>query len=89
MSNANNDQDPETDPESVSRRRVLASAAGLAAAGAAGFYTGAETASADPSAVYPVSGEDPLLKVRADRIQYIPRSSDPSSPAGGTTWVVD
>jgi len=71
--------------DGVTRRSVLASAAGVAAAGAAGYYaTGSATA--DPSGVFPHSGDDPLLKIRADRIRLVGRSSDPGSPSDGTLW---
>jgi hypothetical protein len=72
----------ETDPELT--RRALLAATGAAAVGAAGYATG--RASAAPTDVYPVSGEDPLLKIRADRIVLIERTSDPSSPSDGTLW---
>lgn len=72
--------------ESVSRRTLI-TAIGIAGAGAAGHLTG-RAAAQTPSGTFPIQGEDPLLKIRADRIRYIPRSSDPSSPDGGTTWVV-
>jgi hypothetical protein len=51
-----------------SRRVVLRSAAAIAA---------------DPEGVYPVSSEDPFKKIRADRIRYISRSSQPSAPSSG------
>lgn len=72
------------DNDEVSRRSVLASMAGIAAAGAAGYYaTG--SASADPSGSFPEQGEDPLLKIRADRVRLVPRTSDPN-PTNGTLW---
>lgn len=73
-----------TNNDDVSRRSVLASMAGIAAAGAAGYYaTG--SASADPSGVFPESGDDPLLKIRADRVRLVPRTSDPTTD-NGTLW---
>lgn len=68
-----------------SRRSVIAAAAGIAAAGAMGVYATGR-ASAAPSGTFPISGEDPLLKIRADRVRLVPRTSDPSSPADGTEW---
>ncbi len=71
--------------EQLSRRRMLASAAGIAAAGAAGISF-AGSASADPSGTFPTPGDDPLLKIRADRVRLVPRTSDPASPDDGTEW---
>ncbi|GAA0305458.1 hypothetical protein [Halarchaeum salinum] len=68
-----------------SRRSVIAAAAGVAAAGAAGvFSTG--VASAAPTGTFPASGDDALLKIRADRVRLVARSSDPSTPDDGTMW---
>jgi len=88
MTDTNTDDDA-SDDEGVLRRRVLASAVGVAAAGAAGVSFAAGTASADPSGTFPVDSDPPLTKIRADRIRFVPRTSDPSSPAGGTMWVVE
>lgn len=78
----------EAEREGCSRRSVLKAAVALAGAGAAGVYaTGSATA--QPSGTFPEAGEDPLLKIRADRVRFVPRSSDPSSPTGGTMWVVE
>ncbi len=80
--------DDEPTPDEISRRRIIASAAGIAAAGAAGVgFTG--RASADPSGTFPSSSDDPLELIRADRIRFVPRASDPTSPDGGTMWVVE
>lgn len=68
-----------------SRRSVLAAAAGLAAAGAVGAAA-SETATAAPTGTFPAAGDDPLLKLRADRIRLVPRSSAPASPDDGTIW---
>jgi hypothetical protein len=65
-----------------SRRVVLRSAAAIAGLGALGIY-GVGSAAADPEGVYPVSSEDPFKKIRADRIRYISRSSQPSAPSSG------
>lgn len=74
--------------EGISRRGLIASAATAAALGAAGIYTSGASAQTTPSGTFPVSTDDPLLKIRADRVRFVPRSSDPSSPSGGTMWVV-
>lgn len=64
------------------RRSVIAAAAGIAAAGAMGVYaTG--TASAAPSGTFPKETDDPLLKIRADRVRYIARTSQPTAPSSG------
>jgi len=78
----------ETLTESEYRRReLLAAAAGVATVGAAGYMTG--RASAAPSGTFPVSSDPALVKLRADRIRLVPRSSDPSSPSDGTMWYND
>jgi len=74
--------------DGVDRREVL-TAVGIAAAGAAGFYGGTETASADPSGTFPQSSDDPLAKIRANQIELIPRSDDPSDPNNGVMWYND
>lgn len=66
------------------RRRLLATAAGVAGAGALGAYSG--LASGQPSGTFPASTDDPLLKIRADRIRLIGRTSDPSGPDDGELW---
>jgi len=85
MSNAD-DTTESTESEQMDSltRRAFTAAAGLAAAGAAAYFTG--TAEAAPAGTFPQSSDDPLLKIRADRIRYAGRTSDPSSPADGTTW---
>jgi len=77
------DQESDDHEPSLGRRRMLAATA-TAAVGAAGFMTG--RASADPSGVFPIATEDPLLKIRADRIVLVERTSDPSSPSDGELW---
>lgn len=72
----------------VSRRQVVASAAAAAGLGVLGVYS-SDVVSAAPTGTFPEPTDDPLLRLRADRIRFIPRSSDPSSPAGGTRWVVE
>lgn len=66
----------------ISRRRVIRSGAAIAALGALGIY-GVGSAAADPQGVYPVESADPFKKIRADRIRYISRSSQPSAPSSG------
>lgn len=71
--------------EGTSRRSVLKGAITVAGLGAAGVYaTGG--ASAAPTGTFPELGEDPLLKIRADRIRLFPRSPDPTAPNDGTLW---
>jgi len=83
MTEESTDPDDSIDEE---RRRLLRSATAVAAAGALGVYVGSETAKADPQGVYPVATDDPLLKMRADRIRLVERSTDPSSPDNGEIW---
>jgi len=73
----------------VSRRDLLHGTATAGLVGATAATLAAGSATAAPSGTFPESGDDPLLKIRADRIRFIPRSSDPSSPDGGTRWVVE
>ena len=82
------DSEEQSDEIELGRRRLLA-ASGLAAAGAAGYMTGRASAQSSPSGTFPASGSDPLLKIRADRIRLVPRSSDPSSPNDGELWYND
>lgn len=64
-----------------SRRSVIAAAAGIAAAGAMGYYaTG--TVSAAPTGTFPKATDDPLLKIRADRVRLIGRTTDPGADDG-------
>jgi hypothetical protein len=68
-----------------SRRSVISAAAALAGVGALGVYeTG--VVSAAPSGTFPEASEDPLLKIRADRVRLVGRTSDPLSPTNGTMW---
>lgn len=41
------------------------------------------------SGTYPAPSEPPFEKLRAERFRYDTVTSDPSSPAGGDTWVVE
>jgi hypothetical protein len=72
-----------TDDESTTRRALLGAmtAAGI---GATSYFAG--RASAAPTGTFPASTDDPLLKLRADRLRLVPRTSDPSSPDDGTLW---
>lgn len=65
------------------RRRVLAGMTGVAAAGAMGLTAFAGSATAAPSGAFPVETDDPLFKLRLDRLRYIGRTSTPSSPSSG------
>ena len=68
-----------------SRRSFLAKAAGIAAAGALGIYA-TDSVQAAPAGTFPAVTDDPLLKIRADRVRFIGRTSDPSAPDDGTMW---
>lgn len=78
----------ETEDSGVSRRSILSHAAAIAGAGAISLTAATGSAAAAPAGTFPASTEPALLRLRVDRLRYIPRSSDPSSPNGGTTWVV-
>lgn len=76
------DEQIERATQQYSRRSVIKAAIGIAAAGPMGIYaTG--TADAAPSGTFPVESDDPLAKIRADRIRYIARTSAPSDPDSG------
>lgn len=65
----------------VSRRTFVRGSVG--AAGLAALLFASDPVAADPQGVYPVESTDPFRKIRADRIRYIARSSQPSSPSSG------
>jgi len=72
------------DEEASTTRRALLAAVGAAGLGARGYFVG--SASAAPTGTFPASTDDALLKLRADRLRLVPRTSDPSSPDDGTFW---
>lgn len=80
-------EDELNDRDGVSRRSVLAKAAGAAAAGAVGLYATIGSVAAAPSGTYPEISDDPFLKLRADRTRYIARTTEPSTPPSGTVAV--
>lgn len=82
------DEQIERATQQYSRRSVIKAAIGIAGAGAMGIYATGDV-SAAPSGTFPADTEDPLLRIRADRIQFIPRSSDPSDPDHAEMWVVE
>lgn len=67
------------------RRQVLASAAGIASAGAAGYLLGTESVQAAPSGEAGTQSE-PLLRTWNDSCVLVERTSDVSSPADGEMW---
>jgi len=72
------------DEEASTTRRALLAATAAAGVGASGFFAG--RASAAPTGTFPAATDDALLKLRADRLRLVPRTSDPSSPDNGTLW---
>jgi len=65
--------------------RHLARAAGVAGAGAITATAATGTVSANPQGVIQAtSSGDPLLKIRADRLVLVPRTSPVSNPSDGT-----
>lgn len=74
-----------TDSPKHTRREVIGKAVGIAAAGALGIYA-TDTVTAAPTGTFPVDTDDPLLKIRADRVRLVPRTTDPSAPDDGTMW---
>lgn len=85
MTDTNTDSNDESNSDKISRRRVITSAAAIAAAGAAGVGF-AGSASAEPSGTFPSTSDDPLELIRADRVRLVPRTTDPSDPSDGTEW---
>lgn len=75
----------EAEQSGISRRGVIRTG-GLTVAGLAALLFASDPAAAAPTGTFPVSTSDPLLKVRADRLRLVPRTSDPSSPDDGTMW---
>jgi len=75
--------------QSVSRRDIIRGTATVGTVGVLAATLASGSATAAPAGTFPKPADDPLLKIRADRIRFIPRSSDPSSPDGGTFWVVE
>ena len=77
-------QELESVTSQYDRRSVLKAAIGIATAGAAGYYMTGK-AEAAPAGTFPADTEDPLLKIRADRVRLIGRTSDPVVD-NGTMW---
>lgn len=78
---------PESEEEeanTASRRALIASAAGIAAAGAGGHLLG--SASAQTPAGEIGTASNPYVRAYVDRKVFNNRTSDPSSPADGTQW---
>ena len=71
------------DRQQSTTRRQLLRASAVAGAGAISLSAATGSASAQ-SGTLPVSSDDPLLKIRADRMVLVPRTSDVSSPSDGT-----
>lgn len=81
------EEDENQDANGISRRKVLARGAGIAAAGAMGIYASTGSVAADPQGTIPVSTSDPFLKIRADRTHYYTRTSEPATPPSGVVAV--
>lgn len=78
-----NKETSEEAKQSQTTRRALLAAIGIAGAGAAGYGVGTVEAAA--------SGEvgtstNPYLRAYVDRMVWVGRTSDPSSPDDGTVW---
>lgn len=72
--------------QEMSRRAVLATAVGIAGAGAAGHLTG-RAAADDGSASGTIgTASNPAMRVYVDTYHFHERTSDPSSPSDGTIW---
>lgn len=65
----------------VSRRTVVRG--GLTVTGLAALLFASDPVAAAPQGVYPIESADPFRKIRADRIRYISRTSQPTAPSSG------
>jgi len=74
----------EHDRRNSTTRRQLLRASAIAGAGALSLSAATGSAAADPAGTLPVSSDDPLLKIRADRMVLVPRTSNVSNPSDGT-----
>jgi len=70
----------------TTRRGVVQAGTLLGSAGLLSLMFGSAAAQ---TGEFPAASDPALLRIRADRVRYVPRSSDPSSPDGGTKWVID
>lgn len=70
--------------QSTSRRALLASAVGVAAAGASGYWSGIASGQSAPSGT--IGADEPYERAYINRQVFIGRTSDPSSPPNGTMW---
>jgi len=75
--------DDNSDEMDRTRRKVLVGVAGLGAAGL--FGAGRASAQSAPEGDIGTSS-NPYLRAHINRQRYVPRTSDPSSPAEGTNW---
>jgi len=67
----------------VSRRDLIRGTATVGLVGVAGATLAAGSATAAPSGTFPESSDDPLLKIRADRVEFVARTTSVSSPSDG------
>lgn len=70
----------------MSRRAVLATAVGIAGAGAAGHLSGRAAASDGSASGQIGTAAKPALRVYVDTFHFHERTTDPSSPANGSMW---
>jgi hypothetical protein len=76
--------------ENISRRDLIrgtAVGAAMLALGTAGV--GSASAASSPQGTIPDPAEPAFLRVRGERLNLVPRQSDPSNPDGGEMWVVE
>lgn len=73
----------EEEEQDETTRRALLAAIGIAGAGAAGYGVGNAEAAASGEVGTPTN---PYLRAYVDRMVWIGRTSDPSSPDDGTVW---
>lgn len=75
----------EHDRQNSTTRRQLIRGAAVAGAGAISLAAATGPVAADPEGILQgTSAGDPLLKIRADRLVLVPRSSAVSNPSDGT-----
>lgn len=89
MSDNTTDEAEEQASENViDRRQFMAAGAGaVLGSGMIGYAAGeAEADSATAPSGTVGSASDPFERIYADRLVFVERTSDPSSPADGTIW---
>lgn len=80
----NSNTGTEAHAQDISRRSVLASAAGIAAAGAGGYLVGTGTTAAETAGNTVATRTNPAAAIYADRLQLV--AASPTDPSNGDVW---